>query len=197
MDAGNESDALRPPLLAVGEAAEKHMEQARNELLLRLRLRDQVLLVHLVFVGAAFGAGFTANVGYELFLAIPFLALGFALIHGHHHCHLGLLTSFCANEIAPLLRSLGEPAPVFDDSETLRPHAAPATSRRSWATAIIFVVPCALALVVNWKYVVSYTFPMTLVWVGAAVCTGYALTETLRAAAFREREFARYNRWKK
>lgn len=44
--------------MSAGETARKNLELARDELVMRIRLRDQVLIVYLGFVGAAFGFAF-------------------------------------------------------------------------------------------------------------------------------------------
>ena len=179
--------------MSVAETALKNLELARKELLERLKLRDQVLIIHMGFVGAVFGVALGTTAHYEVLLAIPFVALAMAFIHGHHHCHLGALTAFCAMEIAPFLEKLGQEAPMFDNSETLCHLAAQATKRRSTGTVILFGVPCFISLIVNGRYAISFSSPLTFAWWFGGICTVFAVYEIVRARRFRDNLFKGYN----
>jgi len=178
--------------MSKAETALKNFELARNELLERLRLRDQVLIVHMGFVGAVLGVALGTTAHYEVLMVIPFVALAMAFMHGHHHCHLGALTHFCAMEIAPFLGKLGQNAPMFDNSETLYHIAVAATKRRSIGTTILFGVPCLISLTVNWRHAIFFSLPLTLVWWLGAVCTVLAVHEIVRALRFRDALFKTY-----
>jgi hypothetical protein len=73
----------------MAEIASKNLEMARNELLVRLRLRDQVLIVHMGFVGAVLGVALGTTVNYEVLMAIPFVALSMASKKGDRRQTLG------------------------------------------------------------------------------------------------------------
>lgn len=141
-----------------------HYEAARDEVIIRIRLRDHVLLVYLAAVGAFFGVALGApNAKPELVLAIPFIALGAITLVSQHNAVIGALLSFSNKELKPSLKNMGAYAPQWESSNALRDYYKSSLRLRYVGHTVIILVPCAGALIFNINHILS-PFPEGVVW---------------------------------
>ena len=73
--------------MSAADTARLAYDAARQEILLRMRLRDQALLVYLALVGTIFGVSLSNQDegGEYILMTIPYIALGVAIIVSQHN----------------------------------------------------------------------------------------------------------------
>lgn len=152
--------------------ARVHYQAARDELVMRVRFRDQVLLVYLPFVGAMSAVALGVNKP-EILLAIPYVALGCAIIVSQHNNVVGSLIAFINTRVKRTLEVLEAGAPEFTSSSVFHGHSLRSNRFRSIGHAVIILAPCGLALGVNWKELLA-PFPLGIAWWFGLVSTGFA-----------------------
>lgn len=159
--------------MGAGDTARHSYAAARAEILQRMRLRDNVLLVFLAVSGAILGVALRGSGNNEVLLSIPFLALGTAILVSQHNLLAAVLGQFCAHELEPFLKSLepSEHAPNWDNSRTFKQFANEAAKLRLIGHGIIILVPCVLALAMNWDHALNSPFPLGPLWWFGAMCS--------------------------
>lgn len=140
--------------MPAGETARKNYESARNELVQRIQLREQILLFFVGGVATIYSVALGAENKLEILLAIPYLSFGTAVIISQHNSVIGALGHFCAREIGPFLKKLepAEYAPLWESSASLYRHSAKALGMRTLAHVVLIITPAALGLLMNWQY---------------------------------------------
>jgi hypothetical protein len=163
-------------MTAKGETARQNYIAAREEILLRMKLRDQVLLFYLAALGTLLGFALGSSSNPEILFAIPFLAAGASIIVSQHNAVMAVIGEFCADELEKFLRELDPPenAPQWDNSYTYKRFSERSTNLRSVSHIIILLIPCVLTLVINWKHINS-PFPYSLLWYLGAGCIFFSL----------------------
>jgi hypothetical protein len=156
------------------ETARHSYDAARAEILLRMRLRDNVLLVFLAASGAFLGIGLQSNQN-EVLLAIPFLALGTAILVSQHNMLAAALGQFLAHELGPFLKNLNERAPHWDNSVTFRSIHNTAAWFRFWGHMLVIEIPSIVGLCLNARHALESPFPHGPLWWGGAFCAAGAL----------------------
>ena len=96
------------------DAEKAAYDAARDEILLRIRLREQILMFYLTVVGTVIGVAFGKGVDHELLLIIPFIALAVSFLFSQHSVSIAGLAHFCRSE----LNTAFDQAPQWDNSET-------------------------------------------------------------------------------
>jgi hypothetical protein len=153
------------------EVAIAMYQSARAELVERIRLRDQILMIYLAAVGALFTAGFGVTPRFEVLLSLPFLALGASVLVCQHNAVIGSLGRFCVVELGAFLDGLKSHAPQWDDSSSLQSYKDSAIRLRSFGHTVILIVPCVVALGANYPHAISSPFPYGPLWWMSAICT--------------------------
>ena|GEM_PF-2235543 len=162
--------------MSAGETARKHYESARMELIERIQLRDNVLLLYLGAVGTIFGVSIGTTARLEILLVIPYLALGASTIVSQHHAMIGSLGDFLAHEIEPFLREIGEYAPQWDTSEALKASSNMSTLMgRTLGHLLLIIIPPIAGLSLNWRHGFYLTFPEGLLWWSGVILTGMSI----------------------
>ena len=103
--------------MSMADTARQSYDAARQEMLIRMRLRDQALLVYLAIIGAMLGVSFGPKGSSDILLTIPFISLGVAILVSQHNILLAHLSQFCAEEIPKFLSTMAstdENAPNWD-----------------------------------------------------------------------------------
>ena len=139
----------------------------RQEILLRMRLRDQMLVAYLVVVGAILSVSIGHNDNKEILLSIPFLALGSALIVSQHTVLAVYLGEFLSTELDECFKSsdVDEDIPRWDNSATFGRFRDKSNLYRLFAHTLMLLVPCIIALSKNIEHALVYPFPFeTLLW---------------------------------
>ena len=186
--------------MSSADTARKTYEAARQEILLRMQLRDQALLVYLTVVGAILGVSFGGSGEIQILMSIPYMALGISILVSQHNVLLVFLGKFCTEEITDFLKTKRgnfEYAPDWDGSKTFKLYAYQSTWFRLLSHCLIVFIPCLLSLGLNWKHIFS-PFPEGIIWWFGALCSLIALSVILyahvkRQNVYRERCWNNYS----
>lgn len=162
-------------------AALTHYKAARDELITRVRLRDQVLLIYLGFTGAVTGIGLAESESTEIFLALPFLGLGCAILVSQHNSVIGALISYCTGDLKPFLVKKNEYAPEFVSSRTFKGHSQMSNRLRSIGHAIILLFPPIIGLGISFDHALNSPFPFGPTWWFGVICIAVAFYVILTA----------------
>lgn len=117
-------------------------DAARQEILLRMKLRDQILLTYLVVVATLLGIALKTPDAYGILLVIPFLALAAISLITTHMVVADHLGEFCSRELGQYFAAI----PQWDNSETFHSYTMASSKFRTVAHALIVLVPSAMAL---------------------------------------------------
>jgi hypothetical protein len=166
------------------EIALKLFESARAELVSRIGLRDQVLML---FVAAS-GAIFTIAL-------VPMLSMGAALLVAQHNGMIGAIRSYCATEFQLALDSQNFSMPQWDNSYALGQFRQSGVSHRSWGHIIVLVVPAFIGLAVNYKHAIYSSFPFGPLWWGGLVSTFLVAYVLVKSHLWRSSSFDQYQAW--
>lgn len=82
--------------MSKGDSARIHEQTARAEIIQRIVLRDNALVLYLGSIGAILGFIGGGIMGKEILLVIPFLAVGVTIIIEHHH-----INDWAIRELSP------------------------------------------------------------------------------------------------
>jgi len=170
------------------DTARTTYESARSELISRLQLRDNVLLIYLGAVGTLLGVALGTSVRPEMLIAIPYVAVGIALLLAQHHSAIGALLHFCTGELSEFLRELNpsEDAPQWDNSKTAKRYASASMLQRSLGHVIVLVLPCVAALWVNIGHAIHLKSTNGILWWGACIATILTFLLILSTHSFRK-----------
>lgn len=152
------------------ETAIRYYEAARQELVKRVELRDQVLRIYLSLVGAVFGAALGLMDKFEILLALPYLGLGCSIIVSQHNAVIGALIKYSTQEILPSDDTKGV-IPEFTRSKAFKEHSPRSNLLRSSGHAVIILIPCVLSLLTNVHHGLGSAYPLGPAWWFALVCT--------------------------
>lgn len=179
--------ARRSGTMNSDEAAGRYYDSARSELIERIGLRDNALILYLGAVGAIFGVVYgSERQPLIVLLLIPFLALGAAFIISQHHEVIGALGRYLGRELEEHLRGDSRnPPPQWDTSDTLREHFEKAMRLRLWSHLLLLLVPSAVALLLNREFLAHPSSHEGVFWWFGAVCTGATLWPLISAHASR------------
>jgi hypothetical protein len=176
------------------EHALKFYEAARQESLLRIRLRDQIIVIYLAATGTILGVSLHPPLSGEFLLVVPFLAVGAAILLAQHNLAIGYLGRFCANEIGDVLRTINfsRNIPQWDDSQIFKSYSKTSSKLRTWGQSLIIIIPCILSLSVNFKHAMkSPIIFIVLWWFGAvsvvAIITIAVATHLRRIKQYKDR----------
>ncbi len=162
--------------MSAGETARTNYESARNELVQRIQLREQVLLFFVGGVATIYSVALGAASKLEILLAVPYLSFGTAVILSQHNAVIGALGHFCADEIGPFLKKLepAEYAPLWESSASLHRYSSKVLGMRTLAHLVLIITPAALGLLLNWHDARFFDLARgTIWWIGA---TGTAIS---------------------
>ena len=167
-----------PPIPAPADAGEptppdlskEFYTAARAELVERLRLRDNLLVVYFTATATLIGATLTRLIGTEALLAIPYFALGVAILVGQHNLIVEGLGRFLVAEINPGTNSTGSPRRHWDSSEAFKKIRAAAVTLRLVGESVMLHTPCIIALAANGRHALGSPFPYGPAWWVSLLC---------------------------
>lgn len=173
----------------------KYYDSARQELIERIRLRDNSLFVYLGAVGALFGAVLAKAISYELLLVVPYLTLGAAFLISQHHEVIGGLESYLVQELEPYLMDVNEDEkiPQWNNSASLQAYYSQAMLSRLIAHSILLLAPSFAALALNFS--VISTFPQNAFWGYGCLCFIISLHAIIKAHKWRVKNYESFS-WK-
>jgi hypothetical protein len=143
---------------------------ARDELVERIKLRDQVLLIYLAFVGAVTGAAFSVGHSREIALVLPFLGLGCAILVSQHNSVIGAIIRYTSVELSEYLIPHELSIPEFVNSNSFRKHSPRSNFLRSVGHGVVILVPEIIGLAINYNHAIFSPFPFGPAWWFGAVC---------------------------
>jgi hypothetical protein len=132
--------------MSAGDTARVYYTAMRGELNQHLEIVHQTTNLYLGAVTLLFGAALKEPVTEEVILIVPFLSMSASIMIGHHERVTGTIAAFCAAELDPFLREIGESAPQWDNSHALDIYQKDLLISRFRGTALIVFLPGALAL---------------------------------------------------
>lgn len=177
--------------MSTGDSARKNYEMAKLESISRIQTRDQVLVAYISVVGVIFGAAIGISIiDLALLLIIPYLTLGAAIIVSQHNSVIGSLGSFFAYEVEPFLREIGESAPQWETSTSLRDYSLKMIWSRSLGQFILLLTPPFTGLVLYWN-------PSNVLWWGGVVCAGLSTFSLIESHIWRWKLYNKKERFVK
>lgn len=170
-----------------GETARQYHAAARSEIIQRIQLRDNVLLVFLGAAGALFGIALGSDVKPEILLVVPYLTFGATLIISQHHEVIGSLGLYLRKELHPIFEEAGDTAPDWDSSDALRDCHSQAMWMRTLAHIILLIAPPVGSLAINWRHRGFSEPPQALAWWFGVFFAGLSLAVLVLSHYQRER----------
>lgn len=149
-------------------------EKAKEEVYVRIKLRDTLLAVYTTAVAATFAfAKATATFSNqspghtkEALLILPYIGFAFTLLVSYHHLSIATLGAYIKYELRAKL-SAKTTVHVFDGWNRFASHRAGAQRLRTVGQAVILVTPQIVSLMINNEAAVSSQWPWVLFfWFG-------------------------------
>lgn len=175
---------------------------AHQELLERIKLRDNMILLYLALCGTLFGIAFQAGEGidpksYLLLLVIPYLAFGASILLNQHVTIIAAIGKYLSDELysEKYIDKSELLPPSWDNSKTFREFKNRSTSLRSWGHSLLILIPSITSLLFNIEYGWNCKEYLLLFvwWVGLLLCIYsfmiIVLTHNLRKIIYFERRW--------
>jgi hypothetical protein len=143
---------------------------ARTEMLERMKIRDNLMIVYIGVVITIFTIAINTGKCHILY-CIPYFGLGISFLVSQHYEGIGKLALFCAKEIGQFLKKNNAYAPQWDGSEILLKHPAWAVIVRGCSHGILLGLPSLMALVYNKQELVTSQGPYVhFLWFLGIIC---------------------------
>jgi hypothetical protein len=131
---------------------------AKNEVLIRIRVRDTLLATYAAAAFTAIAAILSSSqLGAAYLYGVPYLSLAFTLLVSYHHAGIGALGTHCATDLLPKLAAEGKVF-AFEYSNVFHQYHRKNATRRAVAHAMILLLPPAIALIVNFRDALPVTY---------------------------------------
>ncbi|EGR2232614.1 hypothetical protein HL669_14665 [Vibrio parahaemolyticus] len=148
------------------ELAIKFYEAARAELIVRIRLRENIIIFYVgavaTLLGVAFGNTAKSN---EILFVIPVLSLAASILVSHHNSLIGALGLYCAVELKDCLNSnLDSTVVQWDESKSLINGSSKAVRTRLVPHLLIIPAPVLITLIANVDYLSVLCSWKAVVW---------------------------------
>lgn len=163
----------------------------KDEVLTRIRLRDQALFIYLGAVGTVVGVALGSQGQVDLLLLLPYLALGGAVIVSQHHVLIGNLGVFIVLELDPCLEESDEAAPNWENSASFAEHLSKTIWKRAASHFVLIGIPPVASQTLIWR--MGFTDPpilQALWWLGVLI-TLLSIGIMGRASRLRQHMFDR------
>jgi hypothetical protein len=172
--------------MSKGESARLHEQMARAEIIQRVALRDNALVLYLGAVGALVGIAGSSTVGTKILLIIPYLAFGATSIIEHHHMMIGILSYYLTEDLSVHYRKIKEYVPDWDDSARIRDAwtKRPYLIQRKFGHWVLISMPSLLSLILNYEYIWQENVLTAAWWLGL-VLTIFSIATTAQSSAYR------------
>ncbi|MBU1099798.1 MAG: hypothetical protein KKA84_05265 [Bacteroidetes bacterium] len=132
--------------MSQGDTARNNFSSARLELIERIKLRDNVVVIFLGAIGVIFSISLRISENKDILYIIPYLSFGCSLIISQHNSVIGCLARYLVFELEPFLHSINEYAPQWDNSTSLKQYLSKAIQYRSISHVVLIVLPSIFAL---------------------------------------------------
>ena len=173
--------------MSKGDSARIHEQTARAEIVQRVGLRDNALVLYLGAVSALVGFSGTQNAGIEVLLIIPFLAFGATTIIEHHHMMIGILSYYLIVELDSQYRKIKEYVPHWDSSDVIQDawRRRPYFIQRKFGHWILISLPSILSLAVNYGYIWRNSL-LTVAWWLGLILAILSMVTIAQSSAYRK-----------
>ena len=126
------------------------LEDARKNILERVKLRETALIFYLGAVATIIGIALKNDAeDFSLLLVIPFLSLGITLIISFHNSMMNALSFFIANELEYKLTEKGINTTLWDSSKAMNQIANRATRLRAIGYLFLIMIPAIFSLLLT------------------------------------------------
>lgn len=154
------------------ETALAAYQAARQEVIERIRLRDNALVMFLGATSVVFGLAVDDKARSSLLLLlIPYLALAASFILAQHDRTIGALCAFITDDLRKFLRGLRADAPMWESSQFLREYTDLSILMRTLSNLILIILPAVLSLAWAWSTIRSEGKLIQSVWWGGCAVT--------------------------
>lgn len=141
-----------------------YYKAARDEIVMRLRMRDQILLSFIISTGAIFGITLSnINENGPITLVIPFLSFGTSiLVSAHTRAMTNIL--LYVDDLAPAInncRASKIPLYPWDSSEEFRKEGKNSSFMRFLGNSVVILTPAIYSLVFTYKDIEILSFSMS------------------------------------
>ena len=179
--------------MSASDTARTAYESSRDEILERIRLRDNALLAFLGATGLVFGVASGTQPRPQFLLMLPYLSLAAAFIVTQHDRTIGCICAFISQELEPFLAEHSEHAPIWETCIFLHRYSATAMNLRFVSHAVLILTPAIVALV--WGFSSATSGLLRVVWWFATVVTILCLF-FLVATHIERRKYYRQTTWR-
>ena len=178
--------------MSKGDSARIHEQMARAELIQRIVLRDNALVLYLGSVGAILGFIGGGKIGLEILLVIPFLAFGVTTIIEQHNVMIGLLGHYLHVELDSEYKKIKEFVPQWNGSDSFKQRIGkyPWLLQRKVAHSLLIVTPSVLGLILNTQYLFTKNI-LTVAWCLGIFFTVISTLTIFQASNYRNELFKR------
>lgn len=179
--------------MSASDTARTAYESSRDEILERIRLRDNALLAFLGATGLVFGVASGTPPRPQFLLILPYLSLAAAFIVTQHDRTIGCICAFISQELEPFFAEHSEHAPIWETCIFLHRYSATAMNLRFVSHGVLILTPAIVALV--WGFSSAAGGLLRLVWWCATVVTILCLF-FLIATHIERRKYYRQTTWR-
>lgn len=192
-DNEKETSVSKEILASRGENARVHEQTARAEIIQRIALRDNALVLYIGAIGAIIGLVGSGNIGLEILLIVPYLAFGAAIIINQHNVLIGLLGHYLVVELDTEYKKLDEYVPQWDGSKSATTTIGkyPVLLQLKYGHLVLIATPPILGLILNWRFLYPTTLLAIAWWLGV-VLTLLSVGIILGAARYRNELYTHY-----
>ena len=162
------------------ESARHSFDAARDELNLRLKLRDSALLAYIVAVGAVLSFVFqdkTKSTNINLLLIIPYLSLSYAFVVSQHNSVIASIIEFLNLDLRTEFKKHNAYATQFVSSESFIKHTPDSNWKRSFSHFIVIFIPSFFSLAITFPNLKSII--LIILWLTAVIAVTIGLIQVL------------------
>lgn len=177
------------------ELVRNNHEMVYYQLIERVKMRDNVILIYLAAIGTTFTVAYNESTNPEMLLIVPYLALGASILFSHHNILIGAILDFFKTEINEFISQNfnNQYVPQYETSKSFLRSFMPALWLITFGSFFLIVIPCIASLAINLKYSNSGDTQLIFTWwVGLiSVCVAIMImiyTHILRARFNKENQ---------
>jgi heme exporter protein D len=174
---------------SVDEIILSFFESAKDEVYVRIKLRDTLLAIYTTAAAATFtvakASSTAGRIPAESLLILPYVCFAFTLLICYHHLCIATLGSYIKFELHKNL-SVGKQIHVFDSWSGFQKHRSGAQRLRTLGQALVLLTPPAIALWSNKGAAFLVTADTAFFWLG--VCATLASLAVVTTTHLQQRK---------
>jgi hypothetical protein len=165
-----------------------YYDSARQEMMSRVSLRENSMMLYFGAVGALIAGAIQANQPMFLMI-IPYLSLGISLIMLHHNAIIGALILYCTQELESTIKSKGVSVVQWDNSISRLVSSRSTRHYRFWGDIVLIMGPSFFSIIYNWDYFGSDMKKLVIISF-SVLCSVVAIIFLWKALNIRNTTFA-------